>query len=317
MGGKGSGRKPNNYAVHLTREGTYFETKIYPPECFKVDGQTTCCVSWLHVLYAMGVPCAVSPVHDRDYFDFVDFAEYPKPLLDLWNAMQDLDSSDSVSCINPDGVYMSYDNTQEIRDYILELYEGFSKYGLRYSIPDGSRLPLIHKKPHRHIIFKGRAKGTVINFVKSFFTDDGTESPWELLGIDPLRDVRKVNNEMVYTRYLCHLDCKEHINKIQYDINGIISLNNYPLEKLLSGDGSDAELFDQIIKFCQWHDIGNEAKLFDYVLRLEDKSKRDLWFSFIAKKFKMITAYLANVHIDNNSCPTSVMSDNMSSGNTK
>lgn len=231
--------------------------------------------------------------------------------------MTELSICDSVQLIDLDGVTYQYHNDQMTRDYILFLYEGITKDGLRFQVPDKCRLPLIHKKSHRHIIFKNRAKGSVANFVKNWINDDGIESAWDLLGIDPMRDVRKVNNEMVFTRYLCHLDTKGYINKIQYDVSGIIALNNYPLQKLLAGDDSDAELFDQIIKVCQQYDIRNERMLFDYVLHLDNIDKRNLWFSFIAKKLKMISAYLAGIKTDNNGLPQDVMSDNMSSGNTK
>lgn len=326
MGGNGSGRwaKGSSGNVgsklpkHLTQEGVYFETTFYPPECFEDEGQTTCCDAWASVLMDMGVPLAFSPVHDRDFFDFMDFAEHPEPIFQLYEVMCKLSDTEEIQSLNPDGVLYSFDNTEKNREYLLQLYEGFLEHGKRFKLPsDMPWLPLISKKKHRHVIFKARAKCSVNSFVKSFSADDGKESPWELLGIDPLRDVRKVNNEMVFTRYLAHLDCKGLINKAQYDINGICAMNGYPLHKLLAGEDSDAQLFDEIIKVCLMHNFRSERALLEYVRKLSDKDMRNLWFAFVKKNLKMFSAYLHDFRVDDNGLPVSAMSDNISSGNTE
>ena len=326
MGGKGSGRwaKGSSGNVgsklpkHLTKESVYFETTIYPYECFdNPDEMTSCCWAWVSVLQNMMVPVAYSPVHDRDYYEFDDFAERPQPLLDLYNRMKLLDMCDEISCLDYDGVVYTFDNSEEIREYILSLYEGFRDEGRRFRLPgDKPWLPLIVKKPHRHVIFKARSKCSVNSFVKSFLDDDGKENAWELLGVDPFRDVRAVRNEMSFTRYLAHLDCKGVINKFQYDVRGICKLNGYPLEKLLAGEGSDAQLFDEIIKICLMHGYRSEHDLLEYIRNSDDKDKRDLYFGFVKKNQKLFSAYLSNFRVDNNTLPEYVMSDNISSGNT-
>lgn len=326
MGGKGSGRwakgstgnVSGTLSNHLKQEGVYFEWVIYPPECFdNPDEMTNCCWAWLSVLHRMMVPIAFSPVHDRDYHDFEDFAERPQPLFDLYNRMRDLSISDDISCLDYDGVYYRFDNTEENREYILSLYNGFLEHGLRFRLPsERPWLPLIIKKPHIHCVAKARAKCSVNSFVKSFYEDAGIESCWDLLGVNPLRDVRAVRNEMSFTRYLAHLDCKGAVNKVQYDVNGISKINGYPLEKLLAGEDSDAKLFDEVIKICLMHGFRTERALLEYIRVLGDKDKRDLWFAFVKKNLKLFSAYLSNVEVDNNSLPVGVMSDNISSGNT-
>lgn len=325
MGGTGSGRwakgstgnVKGTLANHLKQEGVYFEWVIYPPECFEnPDEMTKCCWAWVSVLHRMMIPLAFSPVHDRDYHDFEDFAKRPQPLLDLYNRMQELSFSDEVSCLDYDGVYYKFDNTQENREYLLSLYDGFSKHGLRFRLPSEKPwLPLIIKKPHIHIIGKARAKCSVNSFVKSFIDCD-SESCWDLLGIDPFRDVRKVNNEMTFTRYLAHLDSKGLINKFQYDVDGISKMNGYPLDKLLAGADSDAQLFDDVIKVCLMHGFVSERSLLEYIRNLTDKATRELWFSFVKKNLKLFSAYLSDFRVDNNSLPVGAKSDNISSGNT-
>lgn len=325
MGGKGSGRwakgstgNKGTLPKHLTQEAVYFETTIYPYECFdNPDEMTKCCWAWVAVLQNMGVPVAYSPVHDRDYYDFADFAEHPEPLMGLYEKLCSLSLSKEVSCLDYDGVYYKYENTEENREYILSLYEGFKDHGKRFRLEgDKPWLPIIVKKPHRHVIFKARAKCSVNTFVKSFYEDEGKENAWELLGVDPLRDVRAVHNEMSFTRYLAHLDCKGVINKVQYDVNDICKLNGYPLEKLLSGEGSDAKLYDEIIKICLMQGYKSERELLEYIRKMDDKDKRDLWFAFVKKNLKLFSAYLTNIKVDNNSCLVEVKSDNISSGNT-
>ena len=85
--------------------------------------------------------------------------------------------------------------------------------------------------------------------------------------------VEQVKNSRAYCRYLCHLDNKD---KVQYDINEVISLSGADYSSMISLAKDKYTAIGEMIEFCIANDMISYAMLLLYA-----KKNRFDWFKIL------------------------------------
>lgn len=291
MGGMGSGGLNKITDKRLKATSNCFETVIWHDSAPR---------DWLTILNDLHCALAVSPLHDRDYYSRRNFADRPYLLSDY-----------AAKCLlgdekpfDSDGVLI--EDIKVYCDWLLELRNEFELHGSSYFPPD-DLLPLIHKKPHRHVIFDLGKKASVHSFIER------VRDTLEELGINPDNDVNAVVNQMSMTRYLAHLD---EDDKFIYNSAEIINLGSYNVQKYLDADAANnTDLRNQILDFAFENGSYSFSSVYD-LLRHDDAKK--IWCEYIFKNQSFFDRYFSNKIFKKDKFGdfTHVMSDNISSGNT-